>query len=384
MLTNGSGVKEQDPVYYPYGETYTNTGTANAAYKYTAKELDDSTGLYFYETRYYDAVIGRFILADRIVPDSNDPQTLNRYTYVENNPIKYVDPDGQVAQWAIQAAIGAVAGASGAYGAALANGADAISLQAGLSLTAGLLTGGVTGAFLPHLATQVGTVSGQSIALLAGFTSNIVSQGLVQFGLHGQVSNLDFYAAAYSGAFAPLAVFAGAQVGGRILVGTASRFSVGETGAASVVFVSPTSRIFAGMGEAAFSGAFQSLGEVTGFTASQIFRIPTLNFSSFSSPFGSVGLFGTSLMATHSFPSSNFNINTTSSFGVGSFGFQSLNLPSSSLEIQSFDLTSQFDNFDIRSGFDFGVPSGYPFINLNSDSRDFPLPFFTSDPRFGF
>ena len=41
-------LKEEDVVYYPYGETFTNTGTAGVAYKYTGKELDGSTGLYFY------------------------------------------------------------------------------------------------------------------------------------------------------------------------------------------------------------------------------------------------------------------------------------------------------------------------------------------------
>ena len=58
VLTNSSGVKEEDLVYYPYGETFTNTGTANVAYKYTGKELDDSTGLYFYDARYYDGSSG--------------------------------------------------------------------------------------------------------------------------------------------------------------------------------------------------------------------------------------------------------------------------------------------------------------------------------------
>ncbi|MCA9463715.1 MAG: RHS repeat-associated core domain-containing protein [Nitrospira sp.] len=94
ILTNASGVKEEDLVDYPYGETFTNTGTANVAYKYTGKELDDSTGLYFYEARYYDAALGRFISPDTIVPDPGNPQDFNRYTYANNNPILYNDPTG--------------------------------------------------------------------------------------------------------------------------------------------------------------------------------------------------------------------------------------------------------------------------------------------------
>jgi RHS repeat-associated protein len=54
----------------------------------------DSTGLYFYNARYYDAEIGRFISADTIVPDPSNPQTLNRYSYCLNNPLRYIDPSG--------------------------------------------------------------------------------------------------------------------------------------------------------------------------------------------------------------------------------------------------------------------------------------------------
>ena len=65
-------------------------------YKYTSKELDNSTGLYFYEARYYDAWLGRFVSADTIVPNPVDPQAFNRYAYVLNNPIRYNDPTGHV------------------------------------------------------------------------------------------------------------------------------------------------------------------------------------------------------------------------------------------------------------------------------------------------
>jgi hypothetical protein len=46
--------------------------------------------------RWYDAQLGRWISADTIVPDPANPQSLNRYSYVYNNPLKYVDPSGHV------------------------------------------------------------------------------------------------------------------------------------------------------------------------------------------------------------------------------------------------------------------------------------------------
>jgi RHS repeat-associated protein len=58
--------------------------------------LDEDTGLYYYGARYYDSELGRFTQADTIVPSAADPQTLNRYAYCGNNPIKYVDPSGHV------------------------------------------------------------------------------------------------------------------------------------------------------------------------------------------------------------------------------------------------------------------------------------------------
>ena len=45
----------------------------------------------------YDPLIGRFISPDSIVPDWYDPQSLNRYSYCRNNPLKYTDPDGNFA-----------------------------------------------------------------------------------------------------------------------------------------------------------------------------------------------------------------------------------------------------------------------------------------------
>ncbi|MBI5877547.1 MAG: RHS repeat-associated core domain-containing protein [Chloroflexi bacterium] len=61
---------------------------------YTGQRLDASTGLMYYGARYYDSSLARFISADSIVPGAGNPQTLNRYSYVLGNPLKYTDPTG--------------------------------------------------------------------------------------------------------------------------------------------------------------------------------------------------------------------------------------------------------------------------------------------------
>jgi hypothetical protein len=50
--------------------------------------------LYWYNSRWYDPLIGRFIQADTLVPQPGNPQSLNRYAYVLNNPLRYVDSNG--------------------------------------------------------------------------------------------------------------------------------------------------------------------------------------------------------------------------------------------------------------------------------------------------
>ena len=51
--------------------------------------------------RYYDPVAGRFLSVDPVLTDENTGASFNRYVYVNNNPYKYVDPDGRAAKAAI-------------------------------------------------------------------------------------------------------------------------------------------------------------------------------------------------------------------------------------------------------------------------------------------
>jgi RHS repeat-associated protein len=53
-------------------------------------------GIYHYGARFYSPYINRFLSADTIVPSYANPQSLNRYSYVNNNPLRYVDPTGHM------------------------------------------------------------------------------------------------------------------------------------------------------------------------------------------------------------------------------------------------------------------------------------------------
>ena len=84
--------------YFPFGDLRLEerAGAYENDYEFTGKELDEDTGLYYYEARYYDSAIGRFVSLDPWFGDVSDPQSLNKYSYVRNNPMNYVDPTGEV------------------------------------------------------------------------------------------------------------------------------------------------------------------------------------------------------------------------------------------------------------------------------------------------
>jgi RHS repeat-associated protein len=63
-------------------------------YRFTGKQFDVSTGLYYYGYRYYDSQTGRFTTQDMAPANYLNPQTINRYPYALNNPNRNTDPTG--------------------------------------------------------------------------------------------------------------------------------------------------------------------------------------------------------------------------------------------------------------------------------------------------
>ena len=86
----GEVVAEQR--YLPFGGVRWRAGALPTDRQYTGQRWDETLGLYDYRARYYDPTLGRFIQPDTVVPEPGDPQALNRYAYVLNNPLRYNDP----------------------------------------------------------------------------------------------------------------------------------------------------------------------------------------------------------------------------------------------------------------------------------------------------
>lgn len=113
--------------YLPFGEDLAAGGrgaslgydVAGPRQKFTGKERDDETGLDYFLARYYSSTQGRFTSPDEfksgphdlwvqgrghseeqplVYADITNPQSLNKYQYAFNNPVRFVDPDGQKPQ----------------------------------------------------------------------------------------------------------------------------------------------------------------------------------------------------------------------------------------------------------------------------------------------
>jgi RHS repeat-associated protein len=102
VITDPNGNIQAESDYYPFGgeRVVIDLGVGNH-YKFTGKERDAETGCDYFGARYYCNPIGRFITPDWAgapteVPYANfgNPQSLNLYSYVKNNPTTFGDPDG--------------------------------------------------------------------------------------------------------------------------------------------------------------------------------------------------------------------------------------------------------------------------------------------------
>jgi len=102
-ITHHTGV-EQVNDYYPFGLTFNSFSRESSVasqHKYNGKELQQSldVGWYNYMARQYDPAIGRFLSID---PLSDVSRRWSLYTYGYNNPIRFIDPDGMMAEDQVQ------------------------------------------------------------------------------------------------------------------------------------------------------------------------------------------------------------------------------------------------------------------------------------------
>jgi RHS repeat-associated protein len=113
VVLNDDGTVHSETRHSPYGEERWRSGTLPTDYPFAGQRSVSSIKLYHMGARFYDSALGRWISADTIVPDAANPQSFNRYSadtlvpepaspqsynrfsYVEGNPLRFVDPSGR-------------------------------------------------------------------------------------------------------------------------------------------------------------------------------------------------------------------------------------------------------------------------------------------------
>jgi RHS repeat-associated protein len=107
VVTDATGAVVERHDYVPFGDELTvsagnprfgitgyGSSTSSVTLKFTGKERDIDTGLDYFGARYFSAAQGRFTSPDALGGEFANPQSLNRYTYVLNNPLRFTDPTG--------------------------------------------------------------------------------------------------------------------------------------------------------------------------------------------------------------------------------------------------------------------------------------------------
>ena len=98
VLLNQNGTVAKREFYYPFGgnrgTAFSDLTTRRFTGQYHEQALPGGEGLAYYNARWYDPQLGRFVSPDSIVPSPSNPQSLNRFSYVRNNPLRFTDPTG--------------------------------------------------------------------------------------------------------------------------------------------------------------------------------------------------------------------------------------------------------------------------------------------------
>jgi RHS repeat-associated protein len=95
-ITNANGKVTDRYQYSAYGEILSSSGNTDTPFLYNGRDgvMTDTNGLYYMRARYYNPEIRRFVSQDILLGVVIDGQSLNRYAYVQGNPIGFVDPLG--------------------------------------------------------------------------------------------------------------------------------------------------------------------------------------------------------------------------------------------------------------------------------------------------
>ena len=101
LATDAGGAMVWKENYQPFGGRLNHPPAGDNDQWFAGKPYDSGTGLSYFGARYYDPLLGRFLGLDPAPVDPGDIHGLSKYSYGNNNPYRYVDPDGRAVETVI-------------------------------------------------------------------------------------------------------------------------------------------------------------------------------------------------------------------------------------------------------------------------------------------
>lgn len=214
LITNSADDGIQEQINLPFGTALYGESVGDGTNRrFTSYDRAASTGLDYAINRFYDSRQGRFTQVDPAgfkASDKNNPQSLNLYSYVQNDPVNKSDPDGRfiILPFLIAFGAGVALGALGAMvgmslnnwmnGRPIFDGYGSGDFWATVGIAAGV--GGVAGLLMPWAAGAYGLRG----AMALGMLSNVAQYTLTQYATGQQVGLGGVLVSAVSGALGGL------------------------------------------------------------------------------------------------------------------------------------------------------------------------------------
>ena len=161
--------------YDEYGKITQSNETFNNPFKYTSYYYDDEIQNYYLNSRYYDPQLQRFISEDTYRGTTNDPLSLNLYTYCVGNPLMYKDNSGNIP---LPLLYGIIGGSISVLGTFFSDILDDGKVNLGLNTYIGAA---VEGTLVSAVLGGLGKTASFSEKLFATFTSSLVGNTLNQY-----------------------------------------------------------------------------------------------------------------------------------------------------------------------------------------------------------
>lgn len=186
--------------------------------------------------------MGRFISADTFIPDPTDPQTFNRYTYANNNPVTFVDPTGNFAFLAFFIAAVINIATAAAIGAAISIGIGAVTgnIRSWEDLGRFAATGATAGATFATGAILLGPAASASFF---GQLSLFTAAGAMSGGVDAELGGGSFGQGAKFGAILGAAGFGAGKILGPVVRPLTNRLGQSRLGQAFKRLVSPVENL---------------------------------------------------------------------------------------------------------------------------------------------